>query len=84
MQSQVPSDWIGAGAVFHSPEVLGSHGGSCVGLCGCPETPLARNPGAAVDHKGLVPGDSLYSSFCFHMVDLSPEFDYFLPSTPPE
>ena len=23
-QSQVPRDWIGAGAVFHSPEVLGS------------------------------------------------------------
>jgi hypothetical protein len=29
---------------------------------------------------GLV--DSLYSSFCFHLVDFSPEFDYFLPSTP--
>jgi hypothetical protein len=28
---------------------------------------------------GLV--DSLYSSFCFHLVDFSPEFDYFLPST---
>jgi hypothetical protein len=25
-QSQVPRDWIGAGAVFHSPEVLGSRG----------------------------------------------------------
>ena len=34
-QSQVPCDWIGAGAVFHSPEVLGSRGESCVGLCGC-------------------------------------------------
>jgi hypothetical protein len=29
---------------------------------------------------GLV--DSLYSSFCFHLVDFSAEFDYFLPSTP--
>ena len=29
---------------------------------------------------GLV--DSLYSSFCFHLVDFSPEFDYFLPPTP--
>jgi hypothetical protein len=26
--------------------------------------------------------DSLFSSFCFHLVDLSPEFDYFLLSTP--
>ena len=29
---------------------------------------------------GLV--DSFYSSFCFYLVDFSPEFDYFLPSTP--
>jgi hypothetical protein len=28
-------DWIGAGAVFHSPEVLGSRGESRVGHCGC-------------------------------------------------
>jgi hypothetical protein len=34
-QSQVPRDWIRAGAVFHSPEVLGSRGGSHVGPCGC-------------------------------------------------
>ena len=27
-QSQVQRDWIGAGAVFHSPEVLGSRGES--------------------------------------------------------
>ena len=27
MQSQVPRDWIGTDTVFHSPEVLGSHGG---------------------------------------------------------
>ena len=26
--------------------------------------------------------DSLTSSSCFHMVDFTPEFDYFLPSTP--
>jgi hypothetical protein len=25
---------------------------------------------------------SLYSSFCFYLVDFSPEFDYFLPFTP--
>ena len=35
LQSQVPRDWIGAGAVFHSPEVLGSRGSSRVGPCGC-------------------------------------------------
>jgi hypothetical protein len=34
-QSQVPRNWIGAGAVFHSPEVLGSRGESHVGPCGC-------------------------------------------------
>jgi hypothetical protein len=32
---QVPHNWIGAGAVFHSPEVLGSRGESCVGPCRC-------------------------------------------------
>jgi hypothetical protein len=42
LQSQVPRDWIGAGAVFHSPEVLGSHGESCVGPRACRATPLAR------------------------------------------
>jgi hypothetical protein len=43
MPSQVLRDWIGAGAVFHSPEVLGSRGGSRVAaavaasfLLGCP------------------------------------------------
>jgi hypothetical protein len=29
MQSQVPRDWIGADALFHSPEVLRSLGGCC-------------------------------------------------------
>ena len=41
-QSQVPRDWIGAGTVFHSPEVLGSRGESCVGPCVCGATLLAR------------------------------------------
>jgi hypothetical protein len=54
-QSQVLRDWIGAGAVFHSPEVLGYRGESCVGPCGCQATPLARKPGARVERKGLVP-----------------------------
>jgi hypothetical protein len=57
MQSQVPCDWIGAGVVFHSPEVLGSRGGSCVGTCGCPET--LPGPGTPVlqwaGRKGLEP-----------------------------
>jgi hypothetical protein len=44
-----------AEVVFHSPEVLGSHGESCVGPCGCRATPLARYPGARVEQKGLVP-----------------------------
>ena len=48
MQSQVLRNWIGADTVFHSPEVLRSSWGSCVGPCGCPETPRARHPGAAV------------------------------------
>jgi hypothetical protein len=51
MQSQVPGDWIGADAVFHSPEVLRSRGGSCVGPCRFLETPRARHPGAGVDRK---------------------------------
>jgi hypothetical protein len=55
MQSQVLRDWIGADAVFHSPEVLGSRGESCVIPCGRLETPRARNPGAGVGRKGLVP-----------------------------
>jgi hypothetical protein len=33
-----------AEVVFHSPEVLGSRGESCVGPCGCRKTPLARHP----------------------------------------
>jgi hypothetical protein len=47
-RSQVLRDWIGAGAVFHSPEVLGSRGESCVGPCGCRASPLARYPQAPV------------------------------------
>jgi hypothetical protein len=34
-QSRVPRNWIGAGTVIHSPEVLGSRGESCVDPCGC-------------------------------------------------
>ena len=54
MQSQVPHDWIGVDAVFHSPEVLRSRGGSCGGSCGCPETPRVKNPRAGMDRKVLV------------------------------
>jgi hypothetical protein len=56
-------DWIGAGAVFHSPEVLGSRGGSCVGPCGCRATPLARYPGSRVERKGLVTNGILKSRY---------------------
>ena len=41
--------------VFHSLEVLGSPGESCVGPCRCQVTPLARYSGARVGRKGLVP-----------------------------
>ena len=44
-----------AEVVFHSLEVLGSRGESCVGPCGCQATPLARKPGARVERKGLLP-----------------------------
>ena len=27
--------------------------------------------------------DSLYGSLCFYLIDFGPEFDDFLPSTPP-
>jgi hypothetical protein len=50
--SQVQRDWIGAGAVFHSPEVLGSRGESCFGPCGCRASPLARYTRARVERKG--------------------------------
>jgi hypothetical protein len=59
LQSQVPPEWIGADAVFHSPEVLGSCGWSCVGPCRCPETSQARHPSAGVDQKGLVENSCL-------------------------
>jgi hypothetical protein len=35
-------------------------------------------------NKKTAPGfiDYFYSSFCFYLADFSPEFDYFLLSTP--
>ena len=55
-----------AEVVFHSLEVLGSRGESCVGPCGCQATPLARKPWAGVERKGLLsrvrPGQS--ASLC--------------------
>ena len=40
--------------------------------------------GFSIFLKEPAPGfvDSLYSSFCFYLIDFSPEFDYFLHSTP--
>jgi hypothetical protein len=49
----------------------------------CPLVSLAKGDFYLVDFlKKTAPGfvDSLYSSFCFYLVDFSPEFDYFLPS----
>ena len=57
-QSQVPRDWIGAGTVIHSPEVLGSRGESCVDPCGCWARLCCQgSPGleSRVERKGLVP-----------------------------
>jgi hypothetical protein len=62
-QSQVPRDWIGAGAVFHSPEVFGSRGESCVGPCGCQATLLATYLFFLV-----VSGDCLVFLFLAHRV----------------
>jgi hypothetical protein len=71
-QSQVPRDWIGASAVFHSPEVLGSRGESRVALAGVgqdsagKEAPQAAFHGATVDQAGLELTDTL--------LPLSPEY----------
>ena len=51
----------------------------------CPLVSLEKGFIYLVDFlKELAPGlvDSLYSSFCFHLVDFSPVLDYFLMSTP--
>jgi hypothetical protein len=53
MQSQVLPDWIGPEAVFHSLEVLQSHGAYCVYLAGVRRlggqgTPLLEWTGRAV------------------------------------
>jgi hypothetical protein len=51
----------------------------------CPLVSLAKGLIYFVDFlKEPLPSlvDSLYRSFCFHLIDFSPEFDYFLPSTP--
>jgi hypothetical protein len=65
-QSQVPRDWIGAGAVFHSPEVLGSRGESCVGPCGCwVRLCWQGSPGLEWSGRGL----STYIIF-HHMIDI--------------
>ena len=51
----------------------------------CPLVSLAKGLSILlIFSKKQSPGlvDSLYSSFCFHLVDFSPDFDYFLPSTP--
>ena len=66
-----------AEVVFHSPEVLGSRGESCVGPCGCQATPLARKPGAGVEAEGaFAPGQArvvcfpMYRSLRFRAIGL--------------
>jgi hypothetical protein len=54
-QSQVPCNWTGAGAVFHSPEALGSHGESCVGPCGCWRLCWQGSPGLEWSRRFLCP-----------------------------
>jgi hypothetical protein len=44
-----------AEVVFHSSEVLGSRGESCVGPCRCQETLLARHPSAEWTGRDLCP-----------------------------
>jgi hypothetical protein len=73
LQSQVPRDWIGAGAVFHSPEVLGSRGESCVGPCGCRVSPLARYPGLEWSRRGLYISLVYISPVYIFLVYISPE-----------
>jgi hypothetical protein len=66
-QSQVPRDWIGAGAVFHSPEVLGSRGESCVGPCGC-WARLCWQGSQGLEWKGLVPQiTTLFILICMYI-----------------
>ena len=51
----------------------------------CPLVSLPNSLSIFVDFlKEPAPGlvDSLYGCFCFYLVDFSPKFDYFLPSTP--
>jgi hypothetical protein len=50
MQSQVPRDWIGAAAVFHSPEALRSSGSWVAG--GCQLTPPPSYPGDGQTPEG--------------------------------
>jgi hypothetical protein len=56
-----------AEVVFHSPEVLGSRGESCVGPCRCRETPLARHPGARVSAVLLVGFFSPFVMLCYSL-----------------
>jgi hypothetical protein len=55
LQSQVPRDWIGAAAVFHSPEVLGSRGESCVGPAGVRQLCWQGSPGLEWSGRGSCP-----------------------------
>jgi hypothetical protein len=73
--------WISSGSVVMSPFSVFILLIRILSLC--PLVSLAKGLSILLIDKpapGLV--DSLNSSFSFHLVDFSHEFDYFLPSAP--
>ena len=63
MLSQVPSDWIGTEAVFHSPEVLGSHGESSRDLGVVCRLRAQGDQVLALTGRDLDPGQAGFSAF---------------------
>ena len=74
--------WISSGSVVMSP--FSFHFLLIRILSLYPLGSLAEGLSILLFLRETVPGlvDSLNSSFCFHLGDFGPEFDYFLPSTP--
>ena len=71
--------WISSGSVVMSPSSFLILLIRILSLC--PLVSLTKGLSILLNQApGLV--DSLNSSFCFHLVDFSPEFDYFLQCTP--
>jgi hypothetical protein len=74
--------WISSGSIVMSPFSFFILLIRIMSLC--PLVSLAKVHLSLVFSKKLSPDfvDSLNSSFCFHLVNFSPEFDYFLLATP--